>query len=161
MLSIIVAIDEERGIGKSDWLPWDLPEDLALFKKRTLGHSLIMGAKTFLGLPAPLSKRRTFVISEAPLFLHKRVTYVSDLLPFLQQMKDLEEEVFVCGGASIYMQALPYCEKMYISWVKGVHPADTYFPDFSMEEWDVIGEEEYQSFVLKEYRRKNENIRNN
>ena len=151
MLSIIVAFDQAQGIGSNGWMPWNLPEDLKLFKERTLNHNLVMGATTFLGLPGPLKKRHTFVINEVPLVQHKRVTYVTDLLSFLKDVAEKEEEYFVCGGASIYRQALPYCQKMYISHVKGMYPADTYFPRFDTEKWEVIYEEDYQDFVLKEY----------
>ncbi len=153
MLSIIVAFDQEKGIGKDGWMPWNLPEDLQLFKKRTLNQALVMGATTFLGLKAPLAKRHTYVINEEELRPYDNVTYITDLLCFLKEAQISTEEYFVCGGASIYRQALPYCEKMYISHVNGVYPADTYFPDFDENQWEVIAVEEYPGFVLKEYRR--------
>jgi len=153
MLSIIVAFDEENGIGKDGWMPWDLPEDLRLFKERTFGHDLVMGATTFLGLPAPLKNRHTYVINEVPLQEHERITYISDLAAFLKEAQAAENEYFVCGGASIYTQALAYCEKMYISHVKGSYPADTYFPAIDYEQWEVLGSEDYGDFILKEYQR--------
>ena len=154
MLSIIVAFDEKLGIGKNGWMPWDLPEDLRLFKERTLNHPIIMGSTTFLGLPKPLKNRHTFVINKDALLQHPDVTYVKDLIEFCQKVKDEEVEYFVCGGASIYQQTLPYCQKMYISHVHGVFPADTYFPEFSLTDWEVISSVEYQDFTLKEYKRK-------
>ena len=154
MLSIIVAYDQAKGIGKDGWMPWDLPQDLRLFKERTLGHPLIMGATTFFGLKTPLSERHTYVINEEVLEESDSVTYVTDLLRFLEVAQAEDVEYFVCGGASIYRQALPFCEKMYISHVAGSYPADTYFPDFDEDDWEVINEEDYQDFVLKEYQRR-------
>jgi len=154
MLSIIVAFDEENGIGKDGWMPWDLPQDLELFKKRTFGHDLVMGATTFLGLKNPLKNRHTYVINEIPLDEYENVSYITDLFGFLQEAKDSDSEYFVCGGASIYTQALPYCDKMYISHVKGKYPADTHFPDIDYEKWEVIYSEDYGEFILKEYQRR-------
>ena len=154
MLSIIVAFDETAGIGKDGWMPWDLPEDLRLFKERTFGHRLVMGATTFLGLKAPLKDRFTYVINEEPLKDYENVCYISDLLTFLREAQASEFEYFVCGGASIYRQALPYCAKMYISHVKGSYPADTYFPTIDYEEWEVLTSEDYGDFIFKEYKRR-------
>lgn len=154
MLSIIVAFDEGNGIGKDGWMPWDLPEDLRLFKERTYGHELVMGATTFLGLKGPLKNRHTYVINEEPLSEYDNVTYITDLFGFLEEAKKSEREYFVCGGASIYAQALPYCDKMYISHVKGEYPADTYFPDINYDEWKVIDDVDYGNFILKEYQRR-------
>jgi len=157
MLSIIVAFDEVRGIGKDGWMPWDLPEDLKLFKERTLGHALVMGSTTFLGLPNPLKNRHTYVINEKVLEENENVTYVTDLADFLVKAQADEEEYFVCGGASIYRQALPFCAKMYISHVKGQYCSDTYFPEFLENEWEVVKEADYPDFTLKEYRRRTDN----
>ena len=154
MLSIIVAFDQRRGIGKQGWMPWSLPQDLRLFKQRTAGHALIMGATTFLGLPRPLAGRHTYVINEVPLQQHDDVTYIIDLPAFLAEQRLSSEEVFVCGGASIYKQALPFCEKMYISHVHGIYPADTYFPEFDYDDWVVVNSEEYEGFTVKEYVRR-------
>ena len=153
MLSIIVAFDESRGIGKDNKLPWHLPEDLKLFKERTLGHSLIMGANTFIGMGAPLKERFTYVINEDALKPYDNVTYITDLDSFIQECLSSSEEFFVCGGSSIYKQLLPYCEKMYISKISGTFDTDTFFPDFDVNKWDVIKVSAYEGFIVEELQR--------
>ncbi len=154
MLSIIVAVDSELGIGKDNWMPWNLPEDLKQFKERTLGHKIIMGYTTFSGLPGALKNRHTYVINQELLESSDNVTYINNLNKFISEVKDVEEEYFVCGGSSIYRQMLPHCKKMYISHVDGVYPADTYFPIFEFSDWEIINERKYDGFIMKEYRRK-------
>lgn len=154
MLSIIVAIDENQGIGLNGWMPWDIPEDLRLFKQRTLGSPLIMGFTTFSGLPQPLKGRHTYVIYDQQLENLENVTYITNLDEFTDKVKDIEQEFFVCGGASIYRQLLPHCKKMYISHVEGVFPADTFFPAFSDDEFIVLQTTKYSGFTLIEYQRR-------
>lgn len=154
MLSIIVAFGKNNEIGKDGWMPWDLKEDLKLFKERTLYHNLIMGSTTFLGLAKPLKERHTFVItSRSDLPEYDNVTYVNDLEAFIKNVLGSAEEYFVCGGAKIYQQCLEYCDKMYISHVQGEFEADTFFPEINYEEFEVINSTKYDKFILKEYQR--------
>ena len=154
MLSIIAAFDDSRGIGLADGLPWSIPEDLRLFKKRTLNHRLIMGSKTFFSLPGPLNNRQLWVITRRKLENYDNVTFVSNFSKLLKEQQTSTEEIFVCGGAEIYRQALPYCQKMYISHIKKQYPVDTYFPEYDKEEWETISSCDYQDFVFYEYQRR-------
>lgn len=155
MLSIIVAFGENREIGKDGWMPWDLKEDLKLFKERTINHNLIMGSTTFLGLPKPLKDRHTYVITRrSDLPSYDNVTYINDFDSFINQAKLSSDEYFVCGGAKIYTQCLEYCDKMYISHVEGEFDADTFFPEIDYRQFDVVSSKEYDKFILKEYKRK-------
>ncbi|MFV0255482.1 MAG: dihydrofolate reductase [Erysipelotrichaceae bacterium] len=155
MLSLIVALAADGAIGKNGWMPWDIKEDLALFKSLTLNHNLIMGSTTFLGLPKPLAKRHTYVITTRnDLPSYDNVTYINDFKSFLVQAQKADQEYFVCGGANIYRQALEFVDKLYLSHVKGTFEADTYFPKIDYDKFKVIKEVEYADFIFKEYQRK-------
>lgn len=156
MLSLVVAFDEMRGIGKKGWMPWHLPEDLAVFKKITLNHDIIMGHKTFQGLKKPLPKRHTYVLTrQIPTDKSDdNVTYCDDIEALIHRFVTSDNEVFVCGGAQIYQRFLPYCQKMYISHVEGIFAADTYFPEYNEADFVVISCERYDGFTHKVYQRK-------
>ena len=128
-----------RVIGSGNKIPWHLPEDFKWFKKLTTGNIVIMGRKTFESIGKPLPNRTTIVVSRSP-----------DAIPGAQKITDLAQidpdapefsgrELFICGGAQIYQQALPLCSDLYLTLVNRVVEGDTYFPPF--EEQFVLAEE--------------------
>lgn len=145
-VSMITAVAEiDRAIGYQNKLLWHLPEDLAHFKKTTLGHPVIMGENTFYSLGRPLPGRKNIVLTleKGKIFDGAFASY--DLQDALDQAAEADqEEIFVIGGASIYKAMLPYTERLYITLVPGAYEADTYFPDYS-EFTKVITEEELQT----------------
>ncbi len=127
-IKAIVAISENYVIGKNGDLPWRISEDLKWFKKITLGHTLLMGRKTWESLPGPLPKRENWVLS-------------SNLgeQPDIQVFSKLEEalvagsdrELFIIGGGELYRQTLPLCGELYVSEVsREVVDGDAFFPPF-------------------------------
>lgn len=156
MLSIIVAFDEKNGIGKDGWMPWNLAEDLKLFKKHTIGQTLIMGNATFQSLKGPLPNRKTIVLTRHPLTQpnYKDVIFTNDYLKLVEKYQNSSEEVFVSGGAKIYKLFLPYVKRLYISYVKNYYPADTFFPEIAYNNYQVIFKESYQDFDFKIYEKK-------
>src|SRR5438105_15739269 len=95
-----------RVIGAENKIPWHLPEDFKWFKKMTTGHVIVMGRKTFESIGKPLPNRTTVVVTRQPRSIPSVLT-ISDL----SQLDSLPEvagrEIFICGGAQIYQQALP------------------------------------------------------
>lgn len=156
MFSLIVAHDQSLAIGYQGWMPWNLKEDLRLFKERTWGHKIVMGSTTFNGLKKPLPNRHTIVITHhiTDKINTEDVTYCDDFKKYLLENKDTEEEIFICGGASVYAQALPYCKKLYISYVDGQHTADTFFPEYSTNDYEIVKKIEYEGFTFIEYIKK-------
>ena len=127
-IKAIVAISENYVIGKNGDLPWRISEDLKWFKKITLGHTLLMGRKTWESLTGPLPKRENWVLS-------------SNLgeQPDIQVFSKLEEalvagsdrELFIIGGGELYRQTLPLCGELYVSEVsREVVDGDAFFPPF-------------------------------
>ena len=156
MLVISIAMDENKGIGFKNALPWHLREELQLFKQNTLYKNIIMGDTTYDNLPRKLKDRHTIVCS-----LDENYTtddpdaeVIYDLMTFIHEHEDDEEEYIVCGGASIYRLTYPYCKKALISFVKGEYEVDTYFDVFDMEDWQIVREVEYDDFIYREMVRK-------
>lgn len=126
----IAAISENRVIGQGNKIPWHLPEDFKWFKKMTTGNVIVMGRKTFESIGKPLPNRETIVLSRGT-FQHPGVRTISDLGQI--DLAAEEREVFICGGAQIYEQALPLCSELYLTFVKRVVEGDTFFPAFEAQ----------------------------
>lgn len=143
-ISIIVAVDEARAIGKDNALLWNIPEDLAHFKEVTSGHPVIMGEKTSRSIGRPLPARTNIVLSRDE----------SKVIPGCIIAHSLEEafslagesdEIFVIGGGTIYKLALPYADKLYITEVEGKFDGDTFFPEYKDEFTRKISEESHDN----------------
>ena len=126
IIAIIAAIARNRGIGKNGGLPWHLPEDLRRFKKLTMGHTVLMGKKTWHTLGKPLPGRRNVVLSRTPVDGAETYGSIDEALAALQG----EERVFVIGGGNVYAQFLGRAEELYLTILDREVDADTYFPAF-------------------------------
>jgi dihydrofolate reductase len=139
ILSIIAAMDEGGGIGKDNQIPWHLPDDLARFKKITMGHHLILGRKTYQSIGGPLPGRKMIVLSQNPDFNPEDGLIAPSISSALELARSRGEvEAFVIGGGEIYRQVLPETDRMYLTRVKTVLETDTQFPDWSEEDWVQI-----------------------
>ena len=152
MFKIIVAHAPNRVIGNGIHIPWHIKEEFQHFKKTTLNHTIIMGSTTFLSIGKPLPNRRTIVINNNPDFDTMGQELCTDLNEVINKYKDSEEVVFVCGGASIYRQMLPYVNEMIISVVKKDVEGDVYFPEYE-NDFEVYEEVEHEEFTVKYMRR--------
>jgi dihydrofolate reductase len=145
MISIIVAVSEDLGIGKNNDLLWHIPEDLRRFKRLTYGNTVIMGKRTWESLPKrPLQGRKNVVITDIPheSFENAVTAYsIDDALAKCEK----EEEIFIIGGGSIYRQFMPLADRLYITHVHKKTPADIYFPEIDRKTWKVIEKEEFKA----------------
>lgn len=116
-----------RVIGRAGGLPWHLPEDFRWFKRVTMGHVLLMGRRTFEGIGRVLPGRRTLVLSRGG-FAREGVETV-DTLDAVDRVA-AGAQVYVCGGADVYRQALPRCAELYLTRVVGAPEGDAWFPEF-------------------------------
>ena len=132
---LIAAVSANNVIGNGNALPWRIPEDLARFKKLTLGHTLVMGRKTFESIGKPLPRRTTVVITRRADFAVPGVLVAHDR----EEAIALSEgsPVFVAGGAEIYRLFLPIANKLLITRVEGTYEGDTYFPSIETAEWTL------------------------
>lgn len=127
-MKAIAAMSLNRVIGAGNQIPWHLPEDFKWFKQTTTGHVLVMGRKTYESIGRPLPNRLTVVLTRSP-----------QAIPGVQTLAELSElkpeayggrELFICGGAQIYAQALPRCSDLYLTLVNREVEGDAFFPPF-------------------------------
>ncbi len=129
MFSIICAIGKNNEIGINNSLPWHIKKDLLFFKETTMNHKIVMGKNTYLSLPKSLKGRDLYVISNS--LKEDNLNIISSPLDFINDNIFTEEEIFICGGASIYELFIPYCKKIYLTEIdKEFKGADTFFPTF-------------------------------
>lgn len=136
-ISSIVSVDEERGIGKKNKIPWNIPKDRKWFKEKTLGHTVIMGRNThfsildFLGKPLP--GRKNIVVTSKKIDPVENVFFTETIDEALELARKIEEngEIFFIGGSQIYTSSLKYVERLYLTLIKGKYNCDTFFPDYS------------------------------
>ena len=147
----IAAMSLNRVIGAGNQIPWHLPEDFKWFKQMTTGHVIVMGRKTFESIGKPLPNRETIVLSRGD-FTFPGVRVVRKL----NEVESLAigKEVFICGGAQVYQQALPLCSDLYLTLVKREVEGDAFFPPF--EDQFELAEEirDTPEFKILHYRRR-------
>ncbi|MBP1993551.1 dihydrofolate reductase [Paenibacillus eucommiae] len=141
-ISFIYAMDRNRAIGKDNSLPWHLPADLKFFKSVTTGHPILMGRKTYESIGKPLPGRRNVIITQNPRFSAEGCEVIHSVEQALELFHD--EELFVIGGAEIFRLFLGKVDRMYITEIDHEFAADTYFPDMSMEQWELVSSEQGQ-----------------
>lgn len=127
-ISLIAAVAKNGVIGKDNKLPWHLPADLQFFKRTTFGHPIIMGRKNFESIGRALPGRTNIVLTRNPDFVADSVKVANSLNEAFNIAA--ADECFIIGGAEIYREALPFCQKLYITRVHGVFEGDTYMPEF-------------------------------
>ena len=144
MFSIIVAFDKNFCIGKDGKMPWHIKEDFQWFKEKTYNHTVVMGKKTFLSIGRILPNRKTIIISHTPFIEAENCHTVQNFEEYLEENKDSDEEIFICGGGEIYKKALPYAKKLYLTIVDTeIENGDTFFPKLNLNKNKI----EYQSVI--------------
>jgi len=137
VLALIAAVARNGVIGRAGKLPWRLPDDLAHFKRTTLGHPLIMGRKTWESLRGPLPGRRNLVVTRAPGYRADGAEVFGSLDAALAACAP-ETDAFVIGGAEIYAQALPRADRLYLTRVHADVSGDALFPELGSDEFREI-----------------------
>jgi len=160
MISIIAAIGRSNELGMDNNLIWKLPSDQRFFKEKTMGHTLIMGHKTYDSLGGPLPGRHHVVITHVDAAEFPRdVEVIHNFVDAYTKYRNVDDEVFVIGGGEIYRLFYSYCDRMYITHINEIHfNADTFFPTINEEDWDITPlqtiKEEGMEAVIKQYDRK-------
>ena len=135
-ITIIVAKSNNGIIGKDGDLPWRIPEDLKRFKRLTTGNIVVMGRKTYDSIGRPLPNRKNIVISRNTSLKIEGVEVEQDLIDVLK--RNQEENVYVIGGGQIYVDALPFSEKLEVTEVDVELVGDTSFPEIDSSQWKEI-----------------------
>jgi len=142
-ITLIAALDRNRGIGFEGDMPWRLPGELKHFKETTMGKPIVMGRKTWESIGRALPGRQNIVISRQEGYQASDCDVVTSLEAAMKVAKG--NEVMIIGGGMLYKQALPLAERMVLTLVNGEYPADTWFPQWKPAEW---GEVSRQSIVV-------------
>ena len=149
---IISAMSADRVIGSGDGMPWNVPAEYQQYLGFVSGQAVVMGRKSFEIFGPDLPEgTAVFVITRSAAI--EGATVASSLEDALTAARDTGKTVFVAGGGSVYAQALPVADEMYLSTIKGDFEGDTRFPEFAVEDWEVLEERDEPDFVFRKYRR--------
>lgn len=140
-ISIIVAVAKNNVIGINNTLPWHLPEDLKRFRALTTGHHIIMGRKTYESLGRLLPNRTTVIVTRNPNYVIEGALIAHSLKQAIYLCQS-DEEVFLIGGAEMYVEALNVADKLYITEINLTPIGDALFPDFDKSDWEIISSEQ-------------------
>ncbi len=133
-IALIAAVAKNQVIGKNGTLPWHCPEDLRHFRRLTLGHTVIMGRKTFTSIGKPLPKRENIVISSR-MQPQNGLIIARSLEEALDRAQS--DPLFVIGGAMLFQQALPLADYLYLTQIDQDFAGDTHFPALNMNDWRI------------------------
>ena len=149
-ISLIVAMAENRVIGRDNQLPWRIPEDLKHFKALTMGKPIIMGRKTYESIGRPLPGRDNIVITGDTLYRAEGCQVVHSIEEALRSV-GAAEEAMIIGGAALYRQTLQDADRLYLTLVKAQPEGDTWFPKIEPQEWREIRREVHRADESNEY----------
>lgn len=139
-VSIIAAMSSNRVIGRDGAIPWSIPADMRRFRELTLGHTVIMGRKTFESIGRPLAGRKNIVVTRQLKYPASGVITAGSLDEALR-LTTGDGEVFICGGGEIYARALPLAGRIYLTVVDLEAEGDTFFPVIPVEEFLELARE--------------------
>ena len=143
IISIIVAMDKNNLIGKKDRIPWHIPSELKRFRDLTMGKPIIMGRKTHESIGKILDGRDNIVLTTNKKYTHDGIISYHDLRSIFQDSSS-HEELFIIGGYEIYHLAFAFAKKLYITYVQGEFNGDTWFPEFSLDNWSIIYDQSFE-----------------
>lgn len=150
-VTLIAAVASNGVIGRDNDLVWRNRDDLARFKRLTMGHPLVMGRKTYDSIGRPLPGRTTIVITRQPSWSAEGVTVAHSLEEALKLAGS--EEVFVAGGGEIYAVAMPYADSLELTEVDDTLEGDAYFPAFDRTAWQQTARDPQPGFAWVTYAR--------
>ena len=148
-LSLICAMASNGIIGRNNGLPWHLPEDLRYCKATTMGHSIIMGRKTWESIGRPLPGRTSIVVTRDADYVAegaKVVHSMQDALRLAESIAVIDgtEQAFVIGGAALYATAMPIADRFHLTRVHAEVEGDTVLSGFDESEWREVARDDFQ-----------------
>ena len=155
---VIAAMAENRAIGKDNAIPWPLKEGIGNFKELTMGWPCIMGRKTWESLPKkPLSGRLNVIVSQtmAKTELSAQNVKIVPSLPAAIEHCASFEKIFICGGETIYRQALELSNKIELTLIHKTYEGDTFFPEIDAACWELTKKVDFDTFSFITYTRNN------
>ncbi|MCF7932105.1 MAG: dihydrofolate reductase [Acholeplasmataceae bacterium] len=154
MIEMVWAMDENRLIGKGNKLPWHLPKDLKHFKAVVGTKAVLMGDQTYQSLksyyqhkPLPFSKIYVATLDDTQ---YEDAIRIDDLITFLN---NVDEDLMVIGGKTIYQLALPFADRLHITYVLDAYEGDVHFPLFDMSPFGLISKKHDDKLIFTTYER--------
>ena len=144
IVSLVAAASDNNVIGKNNTLPWRMPADMKFFKNLTMGHTVVMGRKTYESMGKPLQGRKNIVITRNNDFKAENCIVLGSFSEVLEYCKT-EDEIFVIGGAQIYHQLIDKADKIYLTRIHGNFDGDAHFPVIDIKEWDETYQSHFQA----------------
>jgi dihydrofolate reductase len=140
VIALVVAMADNRAIGRGGGLPWHLSSDMRYFRKVTMGKPILMGRRTFDSLPRVLDGRLNIVLTRDEAFAAPGAVVAHDVAEALDVARREAKrtgagEIMVIGGADLFRALLPQADRIYLTEVKAAPDADTWFPEFDRREW--------------------------
>jgi dihydrofolate reductase len=149
---LLAAVGANHVIGRDGEMPWHLPEDLAHFKATTMGHTLVMGRKTYDSIGRALPGRRTIVMT-SQLGWHAPSVEVAHSLAEALALAG-PTEVFIVGGGDVYQQAMPFADQLMLTEVDQSPEGDVDFPTIDPAHWRETARQAHEGFAFATYERK-------
>jgi len=151
-ITVLAAVGTNLVIGRNGAMPWHLPEDLAHFKATTMGHTMVMGRKTYEAIGQALPGRRTIVITGQQDWHAAGVEVAHSLAEALSLAGPTE--VFVVGGGQVYSDAMPFADQMILTEIEQSPDGDAFFPTFGSDHWHETVREGHDGFAFVTYVRR-------
>lgn len=157
MIALIAAMGSNRVIGLDNDLPWRLPADFRYFKKKTMGHTLVMGRRTFDSIRnGPLPGRRTIVITrqedwKSPFPAVQVAHSLAEALRLAADDATGDRTIFIAGGGEIFREALPLADRIYLTRIDAIFPGDTFFPELDASDWRIAEQEHHEADAENPY----------
>lgn len=150
---IVAAVGRNGVIGANGDLPWRIPEDMARFKRLTMGHALVMGRATFASIGRLLPGRTNIVLTRRSDWTHQGVMVAGSLQHALEIAASLDQDVFIAGGAEVYRAGLEVAERLELTEVDSEPAGDTWFPPVDWSQWRETSRVPHPGFMFVTYDR--------
>jgi dihydrofolate reductase len=144
IISLVAAASDNNVIGKNNALPWRMPADMKFFKNLTMGHTVVMGRKTYESMGKPLPGRKNIIITRNSNYKAEGCVVVGSFAEVIEICKE-EGEIFIVGGSEIYRQIINKADKIYLTRVHGIFDGDAYFADIHSDEWVESHKTDYEA----------------
>lgn len=152
MVIIISAIGSKRIIGNGSGLPWHIPSEYNQFLDHIRDQTVIMGRLSYEIFKKDMLPERMVVVSGT--LQTERASVFTTFQEALSYSKSFPEDIYVCGGQAIYEESIAYADYMYLSFIKGEHQGNVFFPEFEESDWLVEKRAEHNEYVFVIYKRK-------
>jgi dihydrofolate reductase len=149
-ISIVASIGKNNELGINNKLLWHLSDDLKNFKEITTGHTIVMGEKTYESIGKPLPNRRNIIITRIKDY-EKAGCEVAHSPEDVLKLTENDNEIFIIGGGQIYKLFLPIANKLYLTEVDTSLEADTFFPKFNQDDWNLVSSTHHPKDERNEY----------